>query len=260
MLNSFALQGLWIKQVKITQNCFDEATGFCSGYLILSIWHIPSAVLLSIIGLNGFLIFLLIISILHRWWQHPLLDSKVCLFEGDLGSFWVLFFNIVHLGLHPAKYIWNPYFVCHYSSKWSYMMISIWWPSLQPNHWSFFLCQSAEYVTFLQVVPHSREYRAQFSPLICKALAKTFSFTWASPHPLCHHPLFEPFGYVTDRSISFTLFRKNPVSELILEAVTLWILTGTEELPHVTLSTVTHYMTFKPLFIIQRAALSLKSF
>lgn len=45
-------------------------------------------------------------------------------------------------------------------------------------------------------------------------------FTCVLPHPLCHHDLFEPFSHATDRYVSFTLFRKNPISQLVLEAIT----------------------------------------
>jgi len=45
-------------------------------------------------------------------------------------------------------------------------------------------------------------------------------FTWISPRPLCHHDLLEPFSHVTDRYVSFTLFRNNSISELVLEAIT----------------------------------------
>ena len=64
---------------------------------------------------------------------------------------------------------------------------------------------------------------------------------------------------LTDKSLSLSSERI-PFLSLSLRLSPLWILTGPEELPLVTLSIVMCYMTFKPVFIIQRAALTLKSF
>lgn len=56
--------------------------------------------------------------------------------------------------------------------------------------------------------------------------------------------------------MSLTLFRKNPISDLVLKAIT--SLNSHRAL--LTLSLVTCYMTFKPAFITQRAALTLEKF
>lgn len=136
--------------------------------------------------------------------------------ERDLECSWVLLFNTVSLGLHHPLFLADiseiPVF-CHYSSKCLNMLISIWPP--WHHHCSCSLAGLLGMSSFLQVLPHSWEYLAQFSPFICEAL-----FTWISPPPLCHRNLFELFSHVTDRYVSFTLFRKNPIPELVLEAIT----------------------------------------
>lgn len=82
---AFVLRDLWIKQVNITHRTAlvrlqDFVVGIC-------LWHIPSAVLSSIFGLNGFPIFPFVTCRLHCWWQHPFPDTQVCLLKEILGLF-----------------------------------------------------------------------------------------------------------------------------------------------------------------------------
>lgn len=143
--------------------------------------------------------------------------------EGDLGSFWVLWFTKTSLGLRhnlfPAKYIWNLYFICHYISKCSYMLISIWWLLYSTTTYPASYAGLLSMPPFLQVVPHSWEYQAQLSSLICKAPTKTRSSCSAVRLDATSSPLL-PQSLWANQSVSFSLFRKSPISELVLEAVT----------------------------------------
>ena len=160
-----------------SQNCFGEATRFCSGHFSLCLWRIPSAVLPSIVGLNGFLIFPFMISTFHCCWQHPFPDTQICLFKGILRlcesscltwALWVYIiifflpniFEISILSVTIAQNVhkcWFPYDALFYST------------TTDPTRYVSLPSMSS----FLQVVLHSQEHQAQFSSLICKALGKT---------------------------------------------------------------------------------------
>lgn len=142
-----------------SQNCFGEATRFCSGHFSLCLWHIPSAVLSSISGLNGFLIFPFVTCRLHCWWQHPFPDTQVCLLKEILGLFesscltqsvWVytiIFFlpnisEIPILSVTVAENVhicWFPYDDLLYST------------TTNPTPYASLLSMAS----FLQVLPHS---------------------------------------------------------------------------------------------------------
>lgn len=64
---------------------------------------------------------------------------------------------------------------------------------------------------------------------------------------------------LTDISLALSSERI-PLLSLSLRPSPLWVLTGSEELPLVTLSALKCYMTFKPILVIGMAALTLKNF
>lgn len=120
-----------------------------------------------------------------------------------------------------------------------------------------------------QVCHHGSPFRRPSSSILSSCLQGLDQdllvqpFTKILPHPICHHCFFEPFSHVSDKYVAFILFRKTLGSELVLEAITCLRSHRDfplSQLPLVTTTKLMCYMTFKPLFIIQRPALALKHF
>lgn len=137
---------------------------------------------------------------------------------------------------------WTPYddFLCHWFyclSKAVFHNFSKWFP-IHKNIKLNFLLASAR--------PWPRpDLLAQLSPgshLVHSAISTSLSHSALS---------------LTDMSLALSS-EWIPLLNLSLRPPPPWVLTGPEELPHVTLSEVKCYMTFKPIFIIWVAALTLK--
>lgn len=139
---------------------------------------------------------------------------------------------------------WSPYddFIYHWSyslSKAVFHHFCKWFP-IHKNIKLNFLLASAR--------PWSRpDLLAQLSPgchLVPSAITISLSPSALSP---------------ADVSLALSSERI-PLLSLSLRPSPLWVLTGPEELPLVTLSALKCYMTFKPVFIIWVVALTLKNF
>lgn len=130
-------------------------------------------------------------------------------------------------------------------------------------HWSYSLSK-AVFHNFSKWFPIHKNIRLNFLLASARPWPRPDLLSQLSPGShLVHSAITISLSHsalsLTEMSLALSSERI-PLLSWSLRPSHLWALTGPEELPLVTLSAVKCYMTFKPIFVIWVAALTLKKF